>query len=151
MAFSWFEKSAQQGLPNALYKLGRMYEEGLGVEINYMEACSFYGEASWKGYKKAREKLRQFYKKISTKSKQGDIAALQLLKKINDQREARLNESSKLLQGKKLKGFFADVDNNENQKLFEKLFDKESQKRLEGEKLSYRYLYTTRIHYEKVF
>ena len=44
-AFKWFQKSAEQDNPFAKFYLGRCYDEGFAVIVNYTKANAFYKEA----------------------------------------------------------------------------------------------------------
>lgn len=44
-AFKWFQKSAEQENPFAKFYLGRCYDEGYAVTVNYTKANAFYKEA----------------------------------------------------------------------------------------------------------
>jgi len=45
-AFQWLSKAAAQGLPNAQFSLGQMYEDGEGVPESDSVAASWYREAA---------------------------------------------------------------------------------------------------------
>ena len=49
-AFRWFKVAAAAKRPDTLNMLGRCYELGCGVEIDYAEAARLYEEAAAKGY-----------------------------------------------------------------------------------------------------
>lgn len=49
-AFRWFTIAAMTKRPDTLNMLGRCYELGWGVAINYAEAARLYGEAAARGY-----------------------------------------------------------------------------------------------------
>lgn len=48
-AYSWYEKSARQGFPNAIYMLALMNSKGQGVPVNMNMAISYYEEAAYLG------------------------------------------------------------------------------------------------------
>ncbi len=52
-------KAAEQGLVQAQYNLGVMYEKGLGVPKNISEARRWYQESSAQGYSKAKQALER--------------------------------------------------------------------------------------------
>ena len=39
---TWFERSAKQGQPKAMYSLGCMYEEGVGMRVNKTKALEYF-------------------------------------------------------------------------------------------------------------
>jgi uncharacterized protein len=45
-AILWFEKSANLGEPRAIYSLGKIYEEGIGVRIDISKAVQHYERAA---------------------------------------------------------------------------------------------------------
>jgi TPR repeat protein len=45
----WIEKAASKGASTAIFLLGTLYEEGLGVEVNIDEAVSLYKKAAERG------------------------------------------------------------------------------------------------------
>jgi TPR repeat protein len=48
-AVEWYRKSAEQGFAEAQYKLGLIYEEGLGVTQDYVEAHKWFNLAAARG------------------------------------------------------------------------------------------------------
>ena len=44
-AFRWFSKSAEKGNSSAMFQLGKLYENGLGVEPDTNEALKWYKSA----------------------------------------------------------------------------------------------------------
>ena len=58
-ALHWYTMAANQGLAQAQFQLGLIYEEGRkGVEKSTPEAISWYEEAARNGFQKAIEKLK---------------------------------------------------------------------------------------------
>lgn len=57
LAYSWFKKAAECGLPVAFYNVGFCYEHGYGVAKNLTDAKIWYRKAVAKGYKNAQKKL----------------------------------------------------------------------------------------------
>jgi len=55
--FIFQSEMAKKGNVEAIYKLGEMYEEGLGVARNISQAKKFYVDAAKQGHSKARKKL----------------------------------------------------------------------------------------------
>ena len=60
-SFEQCQKLAEQGNVEAQRKLGRMYEEGLGVTQDYREAVKWYLKAAEKGNAQAQYKLGTMY------------------------------------------------------------------------------------------
>jgi hypothetical protein len=60
-SFEQCQKLAEQGNVEAQRKLGRMYEEGLGVKQDYREAVKWYLKAAEKGNAQAQYKLGTMY------------------------------------------------------------------------------------------
>ena len=56
-AVSLLQKAADLGDPGATYQIGKMYEEGRGVEQSLKKAVEYYREAADKGEKDAAEQL----------------------------------------------------------------------------------------------
>jgi hypothetical protein len=56
-AFSYYKRSANQGLTDAVYSIGRCYERGIGVERDVDEARRWYERAAAKGDEDAIAKL----------------------------------------------------------------------------------------------
>lgn len=61
MALEIFEKMAQSGDPEALYRLGELYEEGHGVKQDYNEAARLYEQSAEKGHTNAQINLGSLY------------------------------------------------------------------------------------------
>lgn len=60
-AFSLLRPEAERGQPRAQYLVGRMYENGFGVEQNYGEAARWYRAAAEQGDPLAQHALSVFY------------------------------------------------------------------------------------------
>ena len=58
----WYQKAADKELTSAQHDLGVMYENGLGVKQNYIEAIKWYRKASDKGYSASQKNLINLYK-----------------------------------------------------------------------------------------
>ena len=56
-AIFWFEKSAENGVPNAQYNLGVLHQEGLGVEKDARAALGWYEKAAQLGHPQAMYNL----------------------------------------------------------------------------------------------
>ncbi|KAI8886565.1 HCP-like protein [Backusella circina FSU 941] len=70
IAKTWYSMAAEENHMDALYRLGRLYEEGKGVEKNIDKSISFYLKAAEFGCENSLSKLANFLKKannISTK------------------------------------------------------------------------------------
>lgn len=61
LAFSWFEKAAQQGSGSAANELGYMYASGKGVGQNYQLALEYYQQAAEAGLASAKYNLGLMY------------------------------------------------------------------------------------------
>ena len=57
LAFSWFEKAARKGDPEAMYRLGCCYKSGHGVEKDEAKAAEWFEKAALQGYQEANDKL----------------------------------------------------------------------------------------------
>jgi localization factor PodJL len=57
LAAQWYEKAAQQGLAVAEYRLGSLYEKGLGVGRDMQRAKDLYQRAAEKGNTRAMHNL----------------------------------------------------------------------------------------------
>ena len=62
MAFRWYSKAAEQGLPIALYNVGQCYEQGTGVPMDLQKAAEYYRRAEQAGYKPAGEHYQKVLK-----------------------------------------------------------------------------------------
>ena len=57
IAAQWFEKSALQGVAPAQYRLGSLYEKGVGVERSYAQARKWYQQAAEAGNARSMHNL----------------------------------------------------------------------------------------------
>ena len=62
-AVYWLTKSAQQGILEAQYNLGVMYEKGDGVPQNYKQAVYWYTKSAQQGFPQAQNNLGLMYDK----------------------------------------------------------------------------------------
>jgi len=60
-AVIWYELSAAQGYPNAMYNLGLMYQNGFGLKQNYDVAFSWLNKSGISGFDLAQEKLGKIF------------------------------------------------------------------------------------------
>lgn len=68
-AFQEFKDAAEKGNPVAMYKLGRMFEEGQGTDINIDKAVEQYSKAADLGYADAQNSLALAYAEGKGKNK----------------------------------------------------------------------------------
>jgi localization factor PodJL len=61
MAAAWFDRAARSGLAPAQFRLGSMYEKGIGLKKDLAEARRLYLAASDKGNAKAMHNLAVLY------------------------------------------------------------------------------------------
>lgn len=61
-SFQWLRKAAAQGLPEAMFRLGELYEKGTGVLKSEAEAVTWYRRGAEKGSEKSKEALRRLRK-----------------------------------------------------------------------------------------
>jgi localization factor PodJL len=61
LAAAWLERAARSGFAPAQFRLGSMYEKGLGVQKDLAEARRLYVAAADKGYAKAMHNLAVLY------------------------------------------------------------------------------------------
>ena len=59
LAVLWYRKAAEQGHPLAQYHLGRLFEEGKGVERDYSQAFTWYRKSADKGYSGSQFRLAE--------------------------------------------------------------------------------------------
>jgi TPR repeat protein len=67
VAADWFLKAANQGHQNAQYYLGKMYQQGLGVEKNYARAYFLYSLSADKGFADSIKAKTTLAKKMTPK------------------------------------------------------------------------------------
>ena len=56
-AARWWRAAADQGLPQAQFNLGVLYEQGQGVTVDYVEAAKWYELAAAQGDRNAADRL----------------------------------------------------------------------------------------------
>eukprot|EP00347_Sterkiella_histriomuscorum_P001396 403372196 len=61
IAIVWYERSANLGEPRAIFSLGKLYEEGIGVKIDLPKAISYYLRAAELGEPSAQYRLAKYY------------------------------------------------------------------------------------------
>ena len=57
----WYRKSAEQGIADAQFNLGVMYDEGRGVTQDYNEAVKWYRKSAEQGLRDAQFNLGLMY------------------------------------------------------------------------------------------
>jgi TPR repeat protein len=62
MARRLFERAVQQGDMDAMYELGFMYEDGLGVELSHERAFEYYKQAAHLGHRRSQFNLGTMYR-----------------------------------------------------------------------------------------
>ena len=60
-AFKYYKQAADLGSVESMYKVGECYENGRGVERNYISACSSYEKAADLGHVESMFKLGELY------------------------------------------------------------------------------------------
>ena len=65
-AFLWFSRSANQGNGNAMEKIAFCFEDGIGVERDYMEAKKWYLRALYNGCKTAQQGIKRINNRTSS-------------------------------------------------------------------------------------
>jgi len=60
-AFTWYKKAAEQGHVSAALNLGVMYNQGIGIKLDYKNAIKWYKVAADKGSNKAQLNLGILY------------------------------------------------------------------------------------------
>ena len=68
---SWYKKAAELGNANAMNNAGYMYQEGLGVTLDYRVAKSWYEKAASHGSKEAAKNLNEV-RRLLENSKRSD-------------------------------------------------------------------------------
>ncbi|MCC7166018.1 MAG: sel1 repeat family protein [Rhodospirillales bacterium] len=58
MAAREFLSEATKGNAQAMFRLGQLCEQGIGVEQSLLDAKRWYGRAADRGHKEARERLK---------------------------------------------------------------------------------------------
>ena len=57
----WFRKAAKQGVAEAQYTLGRMYDQGYGVAQNDVKALVLFELAAAQGYNWSAKALKKYF------------------------------------------------------------------------------------------
>ncbi|MFZ8167700.1 tetratricopeptide repeat protein [Alteromonas macleodii] len=86
-AIGFLEEAAKDGEIKAMFQLGGIYEDGLGVPIDYDKSLFFYKQASDGGDPNAQVELANIYRKLWAKfgiDKQDELA-IELYKKAAEQ------------------------------------------------------------------
>ena len=83
VAAKWYLLAANQGLPKAMVKIGRFYENGKGISANYTEALKWYRRAAEAGNVWAMYRLGYAHAYPST-GKDDDAKALQWFSRASD-------------------------------------------------------------------
>ncbi|MEX6002699.1 tetratricopeptide repeat protein [Providencia vermicola] len=60
-AIQWFEKSANQGNPEAQNYMGQIYYQGIGVKQNYIVAFDWFKKSADKKYPPAQFQVGKMY------------------------------------------------------------------------------------------
>ncbi len=79
-ANKWFIKSAENGLPNAQFEIGRNMLEGRGCEVDKVNGYKWINAAAASGYSPAQRRLAQSALLKSDLSKEGATTALSWLR-----------------------------------------------------------------------
>ncbi|MBS7327267.1 MAG: sel1 repeat family protein [Oxalobacter sp.] len=66
----WMKRAAEHGHKDAQYNLGRMYEEGIGMRRDMVQAYSWYSVAYDNGYVMAGDKAKNALEKLSPKQRE---------------------------------------------------------------------------------
>ncbi|WP_245277435.1 tetratricopeptide repeat protein [Rhizobium leguminosarum] len=61
IAFKYYQKSAGLNLPEGMFALGRLYDDGLGTAVDRQEAIKWYLRATDAGYRRAAYRLAYAY------------------------------------------------------------------------------------------
>jgi hypothetical protein len=67
-AVKWYRKAAEQGIAEAQFNLGKMYNSGEGVPRDYVEAAKWYRKAAEQGIAEAQCLLGEMYWGVSHNS-----------------------------------------------------------------------------------
>jgi TPR repeat protein len=66
VAFEKWKPLAEQGHDDAQYKLGKLYREGLGVDVDYVEAYKWYYIVAKKGYGGGYKYMKMIRREINS-------------------------------------------------------------------------------------
>lgn len=81
VAFDKWKPLAEQGHDDAQYKIGKLYREGLGVELDYVEAYKWYYIIAKKGYGGGNKYMKMIRRDInSTQVSRAEKMARQWMK-----------------------------------------------------------------------
>ena len=62
-AFEWLMRGVEEGVDDAAFEIGRMYEEGSGVDKDISQAIHWYTKAAEQGDEEAKEALERLKNK----------------------------------------------------------------------------------------
>src|SRR6202035_3547144 len=92
-AQSWYLKAAQQDWPDAQYRLGVMYEKGIGTGKDVAKAVQLYRSAAEHGYAEAQNLMGILYSTGSNGVTEDDKQALDWFQKAADQGLAKAQKN----------------------------------------------------------
>ncbi len=78
----WVKRAAEYGQKDAQYNLGRMYEEGIGMRKDVVQAYSWYSIAFANGYVMAGDKARKIFEKLSPKQREDAKRLADIYRKV---------------------------------------------------------------------
>lgn len=93
--FAFQKRMAEQGNPQSQYKLGEMYEEGLGVEQDFEAARNWYGKAAEQGYKPAEIKMQEGISREKWEARQQTKSAADKAREAEEREQARQEAEAK--------------------------------------------------------
>ena len=79
-------RAAERGHKDAQYHLGRMFEEGIGMRRDMVQAYSWYSIAYDNGYMMAGDKAKKALEKLSPKQREEAQRLIGVYKTISTQR-----------------------------------------------------------------
>lgn len=82
----WMRRAAERGHKDAQYHLGRMFEEGIGMRRDMVQAYSWYSVAYDNGYMMAGEKAKNALEKLSPKQREEAQRLIGVYKTISTQK-----------------------------------------------------------------
>ena len=71
-AFRWFSEAAEMGNSSAMFQLGKLYEQGLGVEADTDEALKWYKSAVDGGNDEAKAYLPKYHAHVPERNTSSD-------------------------------------------------------------------------------
>ncbi len=112
-AFAWFNKAATNNHNGAQFKLGELYENGLGVKKDKGKAEFWYKKAEKNGSRLAKKRLAQIEvdKQLAIKSKSSRNAAI---KKKEQERKRQIERNRRLAKEKERNRLAAEKARREN-------------------------------------